>query len=428
MNIVTTCRLPEAMEDVVTTAETDSRVQFSPEVTSKSGLTGVTSPSDSGASSASFHTAASDNSFTCGGDTCSLQEDPKPDHSTEREGTKTPPTAVDTSDDIISNTGGEHGETLGNDEVIVTVDLAENDAPNDTASPINTRDGDTVKEVPTDQPAVMEEVPGEKDADLNEALRPGHLTVETSDKTAVEVSSTTAGEMEPQQQVLIQTNTGTTGEPVELIPLPPNNGGDATSHHEVEESTHHDVVESANQKGAGDAMRCESSVENGHPGQLMEGKMEGEGGEAMDYQNQAAQSANQKEETPERAGAEATSELSVKTEEEAMEVAVPETTENTPEESEKCESKENSPSGSLSSVEQREEGGGGREGDGENTPSVSSSGYGGSREVSPEEDTVGGVITEDMKEEEKRLRERESREQSVGEEVGTLISECDKQH
>ena len=404
------------MEDVVTTAETDSRVQLSPEVTSKSGLTGVTSPSDSGASSASFHTAASDNSFTCGGDTCSLQEDPKPDHSTEREGTKTSPTAVDTSDDIISNVDGEHGEILSNDEVIATVDLAENDAPNDTASCTDTKDGATVKEVPTDQPAVMEEVPGEKEADLNEALRPDHETVETSDKTAAEGSSTTAGEMEPQQQALIQTDTGTTGDPVELIPLPHNNEGDATSHPEVVESTHHEVVESANQKGTGDVMV--SSVEGGHPGHLVEGKMEGEGGEAMDYQNHAAESANQKEETPKRAGAEATSELSVKTEEEAMEVAVPETTENLPEESKKCESKENSTSGSLLSVEQREGGGGaGGEGGEESTPSVSSSGYGGSREVSPEEDTVGGVITEDMKEEEKRLRERESREQSVGEEV-----------
>ena len=56
--------------------------------------------------------------------------------------------------------------------------------------------------------------------------------------------------------------------------------------------------------------------------------------------------------------------------------------------------------------------------EGEGAPSVGSSGYGGSREGSPEE---GGLITVDMKEEEKRLRERESREQSLGEEVCVYV-------
>ena len=52
------------------------------------------------------------------------------------------------------------------------------------------------------------------------------------------------------------------------------------------------------------------------------------------------------------------------------------------------------------------------------TPSVSSSGYGGSREASPED---GVIITEDMKAEEERLRERESREQSFEGEVSCVF-------
>ena len=65
--------------------------------------------------------------------------------------------------------------------------------------------------------------------------------------------------------------------------------------------------------------------------------------------------------------------------------------------------------------------GDGRGCEGEGAPSVGSSGYGGSREGSPEE---GGLITVDMKEEEKRLRERESREQSLGEEVCVYVCVC----
>ena len=56
------------------------------------------------------------------------------------------------------------------------------------------------------------------------------------------------------------------------------------------------------------------------------------------------------------------------------------------------------------------------------TPSVSSSGYGGSREASPED---GVIITEDMKAEEERLRVRESREQSLEGEVSCVcLSQC----
>ena len=54
---------------------------------------------------------------------------------------------------------------------------------------------------------------------------------------------------------------------------------------------------------------------------------------------------------------------------------------------------------------------------GEHTPSVSSSGYGGSRETSPEE---GEMITEDMRAEEERLRERDSRERSLEGEVSCV--------
>ena len=53
------------------------------------------------------------------------------------------------------------------------------------------------------------------------------------------------------------------------------------------------------------------------------------------------------------------------------------------------------------------------------TPSVSSSGYGGSREVSPE---VGGLITEEMRSEEERLKQGESREGSLEREVSFSIS------
>lgn len=62
---------------------------------------------------------------------------------------------------------------------------------------------------------------------------------------------------------------------------------------------------------------------------------------------------------------------------------------------------------SLSSSVSHLEGGGRQE-----TASVSSSGYGGSREASPD---VGPIITDDMKEEEERLRERESPESIEGE-------------
>ena len=54
------------------------------------------------------------------------------------------------------------------------------------------------------------------------------------------------------------------------------------------------------------------------------------------------------------------------------------------------------------------------EGGGQATPSVSSSGYGGSREASPED---GGLITEDMKAEEEKLRKGDSREPSLEREV-----------
>ena len=50
-------------------------------------------------------------------------------------------------------------------------------------------------------------------------------------------------------------------------------------------------------------------------------------------------------------------------------------------------------------------------------PSVSSSGYGGSREGSPQESDEMGLITEEMKAEEEKLKERESREGSLEEEV-----------
>ena len=65
------------------------------------------------------------------------------------------------------------------------------------------------------------------------------------------------------------------------------------------------------------------------------------------------------------------------------------------------------------------EGGGDGEGGDRATPSVSSSGYGGSREVSPE---VGGLITEEMRSEEERLRQGESREGSLEREVSFSIS------
>ena len=74
----------------------------------------------------------------------------------------------------------------------------------------------------------------------------------------------------------------------------------------------------------------------------------------------------------------------------------------------------------LSSTVTQEEGRGGKDEVREKTPSVSSSGYGGSREATPYEvGTVAGegIITDDMMEEEKRLKERESREESLDGEV-----------
>ena len=86
----------------------------------------------------------------------------------------------------------------------------------------------------------------------------------------------------------------------------------------------------------------------------------------------------------------------------------------------------------ISSSVPSEVGEGGKEGGGgrEKTPSVDSSGYGGSREASPDDEAAavvmgggggGGIITEDMVAEEERLRERE---QSLGGEVRERESVC----
>ena len=363
------------MEGVATAAGVGlGQLLLSPDKTShQSCLTGSTtveavgcgSPiDDSGASSASFHTAVSDASFT--GEPGSPEANEPPKHSSI-EGNAIPAnTAMEASDDVIGNVCGD---TLGDEGIIGCVG---NEGENSTLSAVT----DTSASEPT--------------ANVQEKV-----AVSQSEEPRLPRHTVENGEVDTSEHALCQT------------------------------------VESVNQKEGRDELEsCSAGVGLSEP-PATEEKGEERESEAMECQNQAGDSEEHNVHTTEEAEQ---AMVKTKVEEEAMEIGVHETTDKT-QESKKAKQeivkddmksplKESVPSSngpnesekvSLSSVECGEVGGGGGGGEGESTPSVSSSGYGGSRGASPEDDPVmvGGVITEDMKEEEKRLRERESREQSA---------------
>ena len=381
-----------AMEDVVTAAGVETGLLF-PDKTSQTSFTGPVagSPSDSGASSASFHTAASGTSFTCGGE---MEEDARQHGSSGGEEAKTTPSDT-ANDDVMGNAGGY---TPSNEVVIGVVGGVQNGGGKCTDSGANTSDTGNGTDIA--QPTAIEKV----SVVLNEELRRNQRTVELMCSDGSEAVKQPSGEMVEQ---LDSVNQGErrSNELVQHSLLATNGGAD------MSENQLDRVVELGNQKEG-----LVSSVGGARP---RPPTVEEREGEAMEYQNEVGEAMHHNEDTVEEAGKQTVSQqLVVKREdEEPMETAAHETTDNTPEivEESKTE-KEDSSSKSYAefekpALEEEEEGGGG---EGEST----SSGYGGSRDASPEE--MGGVITEDMKEEEKRLRGRESREQSVGEEVKCL--------
>ena len=403
MNIVTALPSPGlAMESVVTAAGVETGLLL-PDKTSQTSFTGPVagSPSHSD-SSASFHTAASDTSFTCGGE---MEEDPQ-QHGCS--GAKTTPsdTAMDANDDVIGNAGGY----TPSNEVIIggAVGGVQNGGGKFNDSPADSSDTATQIAQPT-ATDVQERVSVVQSEDPRHDQQ---HTVEWMCRDGSEVVKQPSGEMVEQ---LDSVNQGErrSNELVRHSSLATNGEVDTS------ENKLHRVVELGDQTEAGDGLV--SSVGGALP---RPPTVEEREGEAMEYQNQVGEAMHHNEDTFEEAGKQTASQQPVvkREGEEPMETAVHETTDNTRETVEVSKTeKEDSSSKSYGKFEkpplEEEEGG---RGEGESASSVSSSGYGGSREASPEE--VGGVITEDMKEEEKRLKERESREQSVGEEVGVSRS------
>ena len=387
-----------AMEDIVTAAGVETGLLF-PDKTSQTSFTVPVagSPSDSDASSASFHTAASGTSFTCGGE---MEEDAQQHGSSGGEEAKTTPSDT-ANDDVMGNAGGY---TPSNEVVIGAVGGVQNGGGKCTDSGANTSDTGTGTDIA--QPTATEKV----SVVLNEELRRNQRTVELMCSDGSEAVKQPSGEMVEQLDSVNQGERRSN----ELVQhsLLATNGGADKSENQLDR-----VVELGNQRTAGDGLVSSVGGALSRPPTVEERE-----GEAMEYQNEVGEAMHHNEDTFEEAGKQTVSQqLVVKREdEEPMETAAHETTDNTPEivEESKTE-KEDSSSKRYGEFEkpplEEEEGG---RGEGEGALSVSSSGYGGSRDASPEE--VGGVITEDMKEEEKRLRGRESREQSVGEEVKCL--------